>query len=81
MSDKKTELKKRYDIIGLEFAVKIREETTKAGLGEIPKPIIEYLFKKLNPIMDEIADKIVYKAESWIKNRTRKLKRWWRKIW
>ena len=81
MEEKRAELKKRYDIIALEFAVKIREETTKAGLGEIPKPIIEYLFKKLNPVLDDIADKIAYKAENWYKKKERKFKRWWRNIW
>lgn len=76
MTDKKTELKKRYDIVALEFVVKLREETVKAGLGKIPKPLIEFLFKKLEPVLDDLADKLVYKAESWLRSRYRKFKMW-----
>lgn len=84
MTDKKTELRERYNIIALEFAAKIREETIKAGLGKVPKAIIEYFFKKLDPVLDEIADKLAHKAETWIKKNARKAREWlkrkWRKI-
>ena len=78
MEKKKQELKECYELIALEFAGKVREETTKAGLGEIPKALIEYLFKRLNPILEEVADKITYKAESWLKSRRRKIGMWLR---
>ena len=78
--NKKKELIKRYDIIALEFVARIRKETTKAGMGDIPQSIIEYLLRKLNPILDDIADELVEKSESWIRSRTRKIKRWLRRL-
>ena len=77
--NKKKELKKRYEIIKLEFAAKIREETTKAGVGKIPKYLIEYLFRKLNLILDDIADELIDKAEPWLRSRYRKFKLWLRR--
>ena len=80
MEKKKLELLSRFDVVMDDFTCKVRSETIKAGLGEITPELIEYLYDKLEPILDEIADKLVYKAESWYKKKERKFKRWWKGI-
>ena len=76
MEDKKQELLSRFDIVMNDFTNKVRDETIKAGLGTISAELIDYLYDKLEPILDELADKLAYKAESWLKSRARKFKMW-----
>lgn len=80
MQDKKYELVERFSKPIDNFIIDVREETIKAGIKLTPE-LVEYLYKRLEPLLDEIADKLAYKAESWIRSRARKLKRWWRGIW
>ena len=81
MEKKKKELLSRFDVVMSDFANKIRDEAMKAGFGTISAYLIENLYDQLEPILDELADKLAYKAESWYKKKERKFKKWWRKIW
>lgn len=75
MTDKKTELINRFSKPIDSFISDVREEAIKAGL-EITPELVEYLYKKLGPLLEDIADKLAYKAESWLKSRARKFKMW-----
>ena len=76
MEKKKQELLSRFDVVMNDFTNQVRDETIKAGLGTISAELIEYLYDRIEPILDELADKIAYKAESWLKSRARKIKMW-----
>lgn len=80
MSDKKTELITRFSKATDNFIIDVREETIKAGI-ELPPELIEYLYKRLESMLDDLADELIEKAESWLRKKARKIKRWWRKIW
>ena len=75
MADKKKELLTRFEMATDNFICDVREETIKAGL-KIPPELIEYIYTKLEPILDDIADELIDKAESWLRSRYRKFKIW-----
>ncbi len=78
MEKKKQELMTRFDMAKDTFVCNVREETIKAGI-ELPPELIEYLYKKLEPVLDDLANELIDKAEPWLRSRYRKFKIWLRR--
>jgi len=79
MTDKKQELKARFDIEISQFVNSIRDEVIKSTGKELPKWLAEYIYANMEPVLDNIADELVEKAESWLKRKLRKIKMWARR--
>ena len=75
MDKKKRELLARFEMAQDNFVCDVREESIKAGFKITPE-LIEYIYIKLEPVLDDIADELIGKAENWLKSRYRKIKIW-----
>ena len=73
------ELKERFKLARDRFTADLRDEVMAAGLGDIPEPLIEYIYKIIEPLLNEIADEIADEAASWLSSRARKIKLWLRR--
>ena len=73
------ELKARFQIEIDEFIAKIKDQVLQAVGKQIDESIIEYVYAQLDQALAELIDSVMRKGESFIRNKFRKLKLWFKR--